>query len=75
MVKTILATFALKTSVGYMMIQQMKEIHAKEGVIHESDFAKEVLIAAIFPNWIFFFIGVMSFLVVLAIKGSLKKDS
>jgi hypothetical protein len=74
MVKTILATFGLKTSVGYLMIQQMKEIHANAGVVHEDDFMKEVLIAAIFPNWIFFFVGVMSFVLVLALKSVLKKE-
>lgn len=75
MIKTMLATFCLKTFLGFCLIQEIKSMHQQLGVTPSDDFQRELLTAAIAPHFFFLAIGVFSFIVVLMIKGLFTKKS
>jgi hypothetical protein len=74
MLKTMLATFCLKTFLGFCFIQEMKEMQSRLGVKPQDDIQRELLTAAIAPNILFLVIGVISFILVLMIKSFWTKD-
>lgn len=73
MFKTMLATFVVKTGIGFYFIQEIKNMHRSLGVKVSDDFQKDLLTAAILPNWIFLVATILALMIVLALK-SLFKD-
>lgn len=73
--KTFLMTLVIKTCIGYAFIQEIKRMNDTTGVISPNEPAKELFMAAVFPNPIFLVIGVFSFLLALSLKNAFKKDT
>lgn len=69
MIKTMLATFILKTGIGFLFIQEMKKMNEAIGVKVVDDFQKDLITAAILPHWIFFISTLLALMIVLAFKS------
>lgn len=66
--KTLFATLIVKTALGYHFIQQIKDMSNQSGGNLPDEPMKEILMAAFFPNFLFLFIGVLSFGLVWCVK-------
>ncbi len=73
MFKTMLATFVLKTGIGFYFIQEMKKMNQAIGVPVVNDFQKDLITAAILPHWIFLVSTVIALMLVLAFKSLFAK--